>query len=357
MNTRGFAELVFAALAALLVSGLFFETPAFAQAAPERAQAQAEREQTQPGNNSPFWFDAQAGRVGSTQVESIEAGSIINPGGQVWRALHEGQLRWWAGIWLIAIPVLILLFYFIVGPMRLHEAPTGREIRRFAAWERTVHWTAAITFLILAVTGLTLYFGKYYLALLLSYPIYSWVARIFVSAHNFTAPIFVASLILSFLNFLSRNLWRGYDWTWVKRGGGLVSKRDPGSGFFNAGEKLWFWGGVVILGLVMTCSGFLLLFPVYNQTRNVLAVADITHLIGALLFIGAGFGHIYMGTIGLPGAYRAMRRGLVDQAWAKEHHRLWYEDLREGRAHEAAEGGFRAQTSRTRSSAERARTA
>jgi formate dehydrogenase subunit gamma len=334
MSTSAYASVRCLTFVLLLVS---FGTAAFAQPNADRAAAQQQREATQPGNNQPFWIDAQAGRVGSTQVENIEAGSLINPGGEVWRSLHEGPLRLWAAVWLIAIPVLILLFYLIFGTMRLHEAPTGRAIRRFAAWERAVHWSTAISFIVLAVTGLTIYFGKYYLAVLLTYPVYSWVAKIFVSVHNFTAPIFAVSLVLIFLNFVKRNLWRPWDWSWLRRGGGLISKRDPASGFFNAGEKLWFWGGVTLLGLVMVCSGVVLLFPVYNQTRVVLAAADITHLVGALLFVGAAFGHIYMGTLGQVGAYRAMRRGTVDETWAKEHHRLWYDDLRAGRVREASD--------------------
>ncbi len=333
MNIRGFARLF-----AFVLVAVAFIPFANAQQQPERAQAQAEREATQPGNNAPFWKDVQAGRLGSTQVETIEASNLINRGGQVWRSIHEGQLRIWAAVWLLGVPVLILLFYLIVGPQRLHEPPSGRWIRRFAAWERTVHWTVTIAFVILALTGLTLYFGKYYLAVLLTYPIYSWVAKICVSLHNFTAPVFAIFLVLMLVNFVSRNLPRSWDWTWLKHGGGLVGdKREPPAGFFNAGEKIWFWLGPCLLGLVMIGSGVVLLFPVYNQTRDVLATADIVHLLGALAFVGLAFGHIYMGTIGQIGAYRAMRKGLVDEVWAKEHHALWYEDLKEGRAAQASD--------------------
>jgi len=328
---------VLSVLLFLLFTLWIFAPAVWAQPNPERAQAQAQRERTQPGNNAPFWKDVQAGRIGSTQIENIEAGSLISTAGQTWRALHEGPVRFWGAVWLIAVIVAILLFYLIVGPMRLHEPETRRRIWRFAAWERAVHWTVTISFIILAATGLTLYFGKYYVAMLLSYPLYSWVAKLFVSLHNFTAPIFAVSLVLMFLAFLRRNAWRPHDWLWLRRGGGFISKHDPGSGFFNAGEKLWFWIGVTLLGLVMIVSGAVLLFPVYNQTRAVLSTADVVHVIGALAFIGAAFGHIYSGTIGVRGAYRSMRRGWVDETWAKEHHRFWYDDLRAGRAQEASD--------------------
>jgi len=331
MNTLAFARFV------VLLALVFAVTAAFSQPSAERAEAQAQSQTEQPGNNQPFWIDVQANRIGSTQVQNIEAGSLVNPGGQLWRSLHEGPLRFWGAVWLIAVPLLILLFYFIVGPQRLHEPATGRDLRRFAAWEQAVHWTVSIGFVLLALTGLTLYFGKYYLALLLTYPVYSWVAKISVSVHNFTAPVFAVALVLMGFNFVKRNAWRPWDWTWLRRGGGLVSKHEPPTGFFNAGEKIWFWLGPVLLGLVMVISGVILLFPVYNQTRNVITSADIVHLFGALAFVGAAFGHIYMGTIGQHGAYRAMRRGVVDETWAKEHHRLWYDDLRNGRAREASD--------------------
>ena len=330
MNTPAYARPLFLLL--FLLSSV-----AYGQQSAERAAAQARSEATQPGNNKPFWMDVQANRIGSTQVETIEAGSIINPGGEAWRAMHEGPIPFWGAIWLIAVLAAILLFYLVVGPMRLHEPETGRRIRRFSAWEMAVHWVAGIACVVLAVTGLILFFGKHYLALLLSYPIYSWVARFSVTLHNFTAPVFVVSLVAMFAVFLRRNYWAPHDRLWLRRGGGFVSKRDPGSGFFNAGEKLWFWGGVVLLGVVMTVSGVILLFPVFGQTRNMLAAADIVHLVGALLYIAASLGHIYTGTIGMRGAYRAMREGWVDETWAKEHHRFWYEDLRAGRAEEASD--------------------
>jgi formate dehydrogenase subunit gamma len=332
MNMPAFIKALLAVLIFALASGA-----AVAQPDPNRADAQARSEVQQPGNSKPFWSDVREGRIGSTQVQNIEAGSLINPSGQVWRSLHEGPLMFWGAIWLIAVPVAILLFYFIVGPMRLHEPETGRRIRRFSAWERAVHWTLAGSFLLLALTGLILFFGKYYLAMLLTYPIYSWLARFCVSLHNFTAPVFALSLILTIAAFLKRNIWQPHDWRWLRRGGGFISKRDPGSGFFNAGEKLWFWGGVTLVGVPMIVSGLILLFPVFGQTRAMLSAADIVHLMGALLFVGAAFGHIYIGTIGMRGAYRAMRRGWVDETWAKEHHRFWYEDLREGRAQEASD--------------------
>jgi formate dehydrogenase subunit gamma len=98
--------------------------------------------------------------------------------------------------------------------------------------------------------------------------------------------------------------------------------------YFNAGEKVWFWGGVVLLGLVMSLTGLLLDFTNFGQTRFMLQVADYLHIAGATLYIAASFGHIYIGTIGTPGAYEAMRDGTVDEEWARAHHQLWYDEVK-----------------------------
>jgi formate dehydrogenase subunit gamma len=245
------------------------------------------------------------------------------------------------------VPTAILVFWFVMGPIKLHGEESGRLIRRFASWERALHWTTATCFVILAVTGFTLFFGKYYVEVLLSYPVYSLIAKVAVTFHNFTAPVFAVALVSLFLTFVKRNIWRAYDWQWVRRLGGFVGNGEPPSGFFNAGEKLWFWLGVTMLGLVMVASGAMLLMPVYNSTRTVLAAADIVHLTGALLFVGMAFGHIFMGTIGMRGAYRSMRNGVVDETWVKEHHNRWYEDLMAGRAREASDAPLIAQTAMT----------
>ncbi len=348
MNTRAHTRAL--SLLALLAT-LFIAPLSFAQADyADRAAAEARQERVQPGNNQPFWLDVQSGLLGDTPAVTIDAGVLENPAGEVWRRLHEGPFPFWGALWLAGVPSAILVFWLITGPIRLHGDETGRLIRRFAAWERAVHWTAAICFLILAVTGFTLFFGKYYVEALLTYPIYSLVAKMSVTLHNFTAPVFTVAVVSLFLAFVKRNIWRAYDWQWLRRLGGFVGNGEPPSGFFNAGEKLWFWFGVTMLGVVMIVSGAVLLMPVYNSTRTVLATADIVHLTGALLFVAMAFGHIYMGTIGMRGAFRSMREGVVDENWAKEHHAQWHEDLMAGRAHEASDAPLIAPTAAPKSS-------
>jgi formate dehydrogenase subunit gamma len=148
--------------------------------------------------------------------------------------------------------------------------------------------------------------------------------------HNFVGPLFIVCSLLLFFTFLNKNFFERRDWEWIKTGGGLVSHKHVRAGYFNAGEKIWFWGGVVLLGLVMSISGLILDFVTFGQTRYVLQWANYLHIGGATLYIVGALAHIYMGTLADPLAYRAMRHGTVDAEWAREHHEYWYDELRGG---------------------------
>jgi formate dehydrogenase subunit gamma len=102
---------------------------------------------------------------------------------------------------------------------------------------------------------------------------------------------------------------------------------------FNAGEKVLFWAGVFFFGLIVVGSGIYLdkIFPQFDYLRGDMQVAHMIHAAAAVLMMALFVGHIYMGTVGMKGAYGAMRNGYVDEAWAKEHHALWYDDIRAGR--------------------------
>ena len=135
--------------------------------------------------------------------------------------------------------------------------------------------------------------------------------------------------------FVKDNLPQKGDGTWLMRFGGLLSlsRKTPHipSGRFNAGEKAWFWGGLTLLGLIMTITGFILDFPNFEQTRAQMQLAWTWHAIAAVLFMLGAMGHIYIGTLGMEGAFKAMKEGYVDETWAREHHQYWYEDIKAGR--------------------------
>ena len=334
MGQQSFDWVVRIALALLLtVSG-----GAWAQQEMSSQQQQAQREITQPGNNAPYWRDvrgrdAVGGTVGLSTVKGRETGVLIQSEGQTWREVRNGPLTQIGG-WLLAVVfIAVLVFYAIKGSIALREPETGRRIQRFSLWERVLHWTTAITFLTLAFSGLAMLFGRYILVPILGHGAFSWIAVASKTLHNFIGPLFIVCTLAMFFTFVRDNIWRDYDMEWLKRFGGLLSKGhdEPKSHRFNAGEKAWFWGGLSLLGLVVGISGLVLDFPNFDQTRQTMQLANIVHLIGATLFMVGAIGHIYMGTIGMRGAYKAMATGEVDETWAKEHHYYWYEDVKAGR--------------------------
>ncbi len=259
---------------------------------------------------------------------------ILQRGGNTWRLLRNGPLATIAGFLLLVVPLLIFGFYQSVGAAPEPPA-SGRRLLRFSAWDRLVHWATAITFLILAASGLTILFGKNLLLPWMGHSVFAVVALVAKYLHNLVGPLFIACSVVMFFNWVRENLFRQWDWNWIRRGGGLLRHEHIAAGYFNAGEKIWFWGGVTLLGLLMSVTGLMLDFPYLRQvgaelalTRYLLQVADYLHLAGATFYIAAAMGHIYIGTLGTPGAYHAMRHGDVDEAWAQAHHQLWYDALR-----------------------------
>jgi len=117
----------------------------------------------------------------------------------------------------------------------------------------------------------------------------------------------------------------------------MIGKEHPSAGKMNGGEKAWFWGGVFLLGIMVSISGFVLDFPLWGQTRGDMAFAQGVHAIAAILWIGMFLGHAYIGTLGTEGALEGMTSGRVDVNWAKQHHDVWYdEELAKGNRPEAA---------------------
>ncbi|MDP3224747.1 MAG: formate dehydrogenase subunit gamma, partial [Rubrivivax sp.] len=119
----------------------------------------------------------------------------------------------------------------------------------------------------------------------------------------------------------------------LRRGGGLMGDHEVPSHRFNAGEKLLFWGGVFLMGMLVVASGLVLdkLVPGWGETRGQMQVAHMVHAVAAVLMMAMFIGHIYIGTIGMKGAYKSMRTGYVDESWAKEHHEWWYDDIKAGK--------------------------
>jgi formate dehydrogenase subunit gamma len=305
---------------------------AWAQGQESRVQeSQAQRQQVQPGNNAPVWREVRSGKEEQTTVKGRETGVLIQTEGQTWRELRNGPITLYGGWLVVLVLIALALFYKWRGPIGLHSPLTGKMIERFSSFERIAHWTMAISFCILAVSGLTMLFGKHVLLPLIGHTLFSWLAELGKFLHNFTGPIFMFSIVVFAAKFIRDNIPRAYDFTWLAKVGGVLSGEVVPSGRFNAAEKIWFWGGVIVLGTVSCASGLVLDFPNFDQNRALMMLANIVHVIAAILFIIWSFTHIYLGTVGTTGAYEAMRDGYVDETWAREHAQYWYDDVKAGR--------------------------
>ena len=297
------------------------------------AKQQAERQQTQPLNNAPLWREVRSGTPAYTSIQGRETNVLIQARGQDWRAVRVPLAT--IGGALIAFAVLALIgFYGWRGSIGLHDRPTGRLIQRFSPADRIVHWSMAISFVILAITGLIITFGKYVLLPVIGYTLFSWLAIFSKSLHNFVGPIFSVTVPVFIVLYIRDNLPKASDWEWVVKFGGMLNKQGGHvpSGRFNAGEKAMFWGLVCFFAIILIVTGYVLDFPNFDQTRNTMQIANVVHMIAAMLGIAMAFFHIYLGTIGMKGAYQAMRTGYVDESWAKEHHGYWYDEIKAGKS-------------------------
>jgi formate dehydrogenase subunit gamma len=320
--------------ACLFFAWLAVALPSFSVAADGSAKEQAQRQQTQPLNNAPYWRDVRSGDVNpyqTTQVRGIETSVLVQTGGEIWRQIRNGPVTVYGGLFLIAIMVVVALFHWWHGAIKLHGQPTGRRIPRFTDWERLVHWSTAISFVILAISGVVILFGKYVLLPVFGYTLFSWLAILSKNLHNFVGPLFIFCTLAMFVTYVKDNLWKSYDFKWFKNAGGMLGGEHVPSGKFNAGEKAWFWGGVFFLSLVVGVTGVVLDFPNFAQGRGTMQLMSVIHAVAAVIYIGIALGHIYMGSIGVESAYDSMRirggNGTVDEVWAKEHHEHWYNEV------------------------------
>jgi formate dehydrogenase subunit gamma len=307
-------------------------------------QTNAERGKVQPGNNAPMWRDVGKGVTGYSSLPYPEAGNMIQgfvqyPGssvtnaGEAWRQVRNNWILPYGGSIMLIVLVAIGLFYAAKGSISLHGAPTGRVIERFTYFERAAHWVNAIAFVTLAISGIVMAFGKFFLLPIIGTTLFGWLTYALKNLHNFAGPLFAVSLVVVILTFVKDNLPAKEDITWLLKGGGLFSGQEVPSHRFNAGEKVVFWAGVFLFGLIVVGSGLFLdkLVPSVEYTRGNMQVAHMIHASAAVLMMALFMGHIYLGTIGMKGAYKAMKTGYVDETWAREHHELWYDDIKAGK--------------------------
>lgn len=293
-------------------------------------------------------------RFGSADVKvstgKPEDAVLMQDGGMKWMAFREGPLAKYGGRLLLTTLGLLALFYLIRGRIRIEKGPSDYAILRFRSVERFGHWLLAGSFILLGVTGLISLFGRMALIPLFGHESFASIAVFSKWIHNNVSWAFMLALMWIFALWVFHNIPNRHDLKWLAQGGGLFSDAHPPAKKFNAGQKLIFWS-VIVLGFSISLSGLSLLFPfempmfakTFVQINAVLGTslpeqlaphqemqfAQLWHSIIAFVFMAIIFAHIYLGSVGMEGAYDAMGDGKVDLNWAKEHHGLWVEEEEE----------------------------
>lgn len=336
-------------LAALLLAGLPSGTGL--DIIPEAAAQQAGQV---PGNtlgtssDSDFWRQIRQGQQGQVSIPDARAGVLIQSEGDNWRAFRNGPLSLYGAWALLGILILLSLFFILRGRIKVEHGLSGKLIERFNSVERFAHWLTATSFVVLALTGLNVLYGRYALLPVIGPDAFSVITVAGKYLHNYIAFAFMVGVVMMFVLWVKHNIPNRLDLVWIAKAGGLFSKGvHPSSKKFNAGQKIIFWS-VIIGGASISASGIALLFPfelhmfgktfaVFNMfgtnlpteltVMQEMQLSQLWHSIVGLALIVIIVAHIYIGSIGMEGAFDAMGSGMVDENWAKEHHDLWVEEV------------------------------
>lgn len=328
-------------------ANIFDVKPDASEAPGYATQTNAERAKVQPGNNAPMWRQVGAGATGFSSLpksEAPEAGNLIQPfvqypgssytnAGEAWRQVRNNWLIPYGGSLLVIVILSLAFVYFAKGPMKTTLPATGRKIERFTPFERAAHWSNAIAFVALAVSGVIIAYGKFFLLPIIGSTLFGWLTYALKNVHNFAGPLFAVSMVVVFVTFLKDNWPEKGDLQWVLQGGGMLGGHAPPTNRFNPGSKAIFWGGVFFLGLIIIASGFVMdkIVPGLIYERATMQVAHLVHGVTSVLIMAMFLAHAYLGSVGMDGAYEGMRHGYVDEAWAQEHHEYWYDDIKSGK--------------------------
>jgi formate dehydrogenase subunit gamma len=333
---RGLGALV-VALAAWLPVAASAQQPA----APAQPPAAAAPQQSAPApdwNKPPAWNDVSA-KPGYASVPGRETNILIQDAGHEWRKLRNGPITFYGGIILVIPLAILVLFYLAKGPIKVHDPLTGRLIERFTSVERVAHWTQGIAFVVLALTGIVILFGKHIILPIVGHAAFAGLTTLSKNLHNFVGPLFIFAMVIFITLYIRENFFKSWDGAWFGKFGGLLSGEHVPSGKFNAGEKALFWVLVVGLCSVLAVTGLILNFPNWNQGREAMQLANLIHGGAAILAMAMATFHIYLGTVGMQGALDAMKTGYVDETWAKEHHQHWYDEVKAGKRPEKVVSG------------------
>lgn len=268
--------------------------------------------------------------IGRITIPNPALATLVQPEGRTWRAYRMDWLFWIAGIAIVGMLVALTGFFLWRGRIRIEHGRSGRVVPRFGGVDRFAHWTTAVSFIALALTGLIITFGRPLLIPLMGHEAHSGLAQWSAQIHNISSVPFVLGLILMLVLWVRDNIPEKADVAWIKSAGGIFA-RGKGvhleAGRFNAGQKILFWA-VILIGTALAVTGYLMLVPLYWTGVSGMQIVHVIHSVLAALMMAMILGHIYIGTVGMEGAFDAMGRGVVDENWAIEHHRGWYDQQR-----------------------------
>ena len=317
----------FLALSILAFFSLLFSGPAASEVQAEEAM------QTHPipvqNPASDLWREVRQREMtsqGKTQVKSVDSSQFMDIRGEDFRDYRVEYLIPYAPYAMAAVLVLLASIYIVRGRIPIHDGRSGQTIKRFEEADRVIHWFLAILFLFLAITGLVMMIGRLLFLPLFGHEVFSVIANICKRGHDLFGPLFLIGIVLMLVRFASKNIPSMMDLKWLLRAGGLFGGGHPSAGYFNGGEKAWFWL-VMLVGLLISVTGFILLFPNFEQGREVMQTTLMLHGLGALLLIIGSFGHMYIGSVGMEGSLDSMKTGYVDTNWARQHHDLWHQEV------------------------------
>jgi formate dehydrogenase subunit gamma len=259
---------------------------------------------------------------------------LVQPEGREWREWRQSTLPWVIGLLFLGMIIAVFAFYFIRGRIEIRGGPSGRKVLRFNGLDRFAHWLTAVSFLLLALTGMALTFGRTLFIPIIGHGAYSALAENSVMIHNFLSVPFVIGLVFIIALWVKDNIPNRADWQWIKTMGGLMSRegKHVEAQRFNAGQKAMFWT-IVLVGTALAVTGVMMMTPFAATGVGGMQVIHVIHGILAAILIAGIVAHIYIGSLGMEGAFDAMGSGEVDENWAREHHGAWYqEQVRKGHA-------------------------
>ncbi len=309
-------------LAATLLAGpVFVNAPLPLAASPALAQGDVPGEASGTESDSDLWRRVRQGESFTLSDPRLGTRILVQSEGEEWRAIRNGPVSWYGGILVLLALGATILFAVLRGQVKIEGGRTGKRVPRFSMVERSVHWFVASVFILLAISGLIILFGRYIILPVIGPSAFGAVASAAMQGHNLFGPLFIVGLVVMLFAYAKDNIFQMADATWIIKGGSLFGAHAP-SWKYNFGEKTYFWV-IVMTGTVLSVTGILMEFPSLVDELWYLQVSTILHAIAALLVIAMAIGHIYLGSIGVEGALEGMTEGTVDENWAREHHDLW----------------------------------